>query len=223
MKIILQGYNTMNKSNLIQTKLDQSRPDSDIAVKYYSDNPIIRLLMQNFLSNFNFLLKQINPKSILELGSGEGFLSNILASTYSNIPIVSSDVSTLDLQSRKNNLKKYKNVTLEIIDAKKIMYRSNSFDLVVASEVLEHISDPEKAISEIYRVSKKFALLSVPNEPTFHLLNMVRGKYLNTFGNFPEHVNHWSKNSFIHFVKSVGFKVNIIKTPLPWLMVLAEK
>lgn len=43
------------------------------------------------------------------------------------------------------------------------------FDLVLCTEVLEHLEDPIKGINLIKSLSKKFILISVPNEPFFSL------------------------------------------------------
>lgn len=204
-------------------KTQTSSSDSDIAIKYQSSNPIIKSMMSNFLRDFNYLLSKTNPKKIIELGAGEGYLSRLVAQKFPSSQFLSTDINKTEYKARKNNLKQLKNVSLKIIDAKKIDYPNNTFDLVICSEVLEHIPNPTKALKEIHRISSKYALLSVPNEPIFHLLNLLRGKYLKTLGNYPEHVNHWSKNSFIKFVIKSRFKVKEIKTPFPWIMLLVKK
>lgn len=207
----------------MKTKIIPSNPKSDIAIKYLSRNPIIKLIIQNFLNNFIELSHLTNPQNIIELGAGEGYLSYILASQFPKTKIIVSDISSRELASRKYNLKNFKNAEFEIINAKKIKYPNNKFDLIVCSEVLEHISNPQKALKEIYRTTNKYALLSVPNEPIFHLLNLLRGKYITTWGNYPDHINHWSKNKFIEFITHTGFKIIKIKMPLPWTMLLVEK
>lgn len=64
-------------------------------------------------------------------------------------------------------------------------YRSRAFDCVFCSHTLEHIPEPLKALREIARVSSKYAILIVPNNPVF-----------NEFG---EHYFSWSKTSFKKF------------------------
>ena len=203
--------------------LTRSNINSDIAIKYQSSNPIINSMMANFLRDFNYLLSKTNPKKIIELGAGEGYLSRLIALKFPNGHIVTSDVNESELKFRKLNLKDLKNVSHKTVDAQDIKYPDNTFDLVICSEVLEHIPDPVKAINEIYRITSKFALLSVPNEPIFHLLNIPRLKYLKTFGNCPGHINHWSKDSFISFISNAGFKIKKLRKPFPWIMLLVEK
>jgi hypothetical protein len=64
-------------------------------------------------------------------------------------------------------------------------------------------------------------VLSVPNEPVWRVLNMVRGKYWTDWGNTPGHIQHWSREGFIRFV-SIYFQVTEIRTPLPWIMLLCQ-
>jgi 2-polyprenyl-3-methyl-5-hydroxy-6-metoxy-1,4-benzoquinol methylase len=98
----------------------------------------------------------------------------------------------------------------------------NAYDLVIASEVLEHLEDPAAALSEIVRTSRRYVLLSVPNEPAFQLTNFARGKYLRRWGNHPEHIQHWSRGRFAEFVST---QCHVISTSssFPWTIVLAAK
>lgn len=180
--------------------------------------------MKDYEENFYSVLQDVvNINNIIEIGAGEGFWSKILALKYPNAKIVSSDISDNEYVTRKKNLQKYDNISVIKADATKLEYEDNYFDLVVCLEVLEHIPKYEEALKEIFRVNNNFALLSVPNEPIWSLLNLFRGKYLSRMGNTPDHVNRWSKKSFLEIVKKNGYKIIKNKMPLPWTMVLVEK
>jgi ubiquinone/menaquinone biosynthesis C-methylase UbiE len=97
-----------------------------------------------------------------------------------------------------------------------------SFDMVVCLEVLEHLEDPMAALRELHRVSRRDVILSVPREPLWCWLNMMRGKYCASGGNTPGHIQHWSKSAFADFVGAC-FSVQAVATPLPWTIVLATK
>ena len=64
---------------------------------------------------------------------------------------------------------------LRMMDAHHITYDTNTFYLVVATEVLEHVFHPEKVLAEAQRVSRQFAIFSVPREPIWRILNILRG------------------------------------------------
>jgi hypothetical protein len=72
------------------------------------------------------------------------------------------------------------------------------------------------------RVSGQWLLLSVPREPIFRMMNLARGRYARDLGNFPGHINHWSRRGFIRFVAQVA-DIAQVRTALPWTIVLARK
>ena len=65
---------------------------------------------------------------------------------------------------------------------------------------------------EVARLTRHWAILSVPREPIWRALNMARGAYLKDFGNTPGHVNHWSQRAFL---KMVGETLDIVLTAAP--------
>ena len=96
------------------------------------------------------------------------------------------------------------------------------YDLVVSTEVLEHLDNPLRALKELSRISNRYIIISVPNEPLWRIANVVRLKYLSAFGNTPGHINHWSKASFSMLAKKVC-KVRVALTPIPFTILLCEK
>jgi 2-polyprenyl-3-methyl-5-hydroxy-6-metoxy-1,4-benzoquinol methylase len=97
----------------------------------------------------------------------------------------------------------------------------DSADLLVCCEVLEHLEDPDLALATLQRVATGHLILSVPREPIWRVLNMVRGKYLKSFGNTPGHIQHWSSSKFNELVGNY-FDIVEIRTPLPWTMLLCR-
>lgn len=211
----------MNDKNKV---LIENNPESDVAIKYNSKNYIVRKLMANYTKMFNYLISGIEDvNNIIEVGAGEGFWSMDLAMKFPDTEIVSSDISNTEYSTRKENLQDFNNIRVIKADATNLEFENEYFDLVICLEVLEHIPNYEKALSEIFRINKKFALFSVPNEPIWSFLNLCRGKYLPEMGNTPDHINRWSRNSFSKLLKNTGYRIRYVKTPLPWTMALVEK
>lgn len=119
--------------------------------------------------------------------------------------------------------KLFPNLTFKEGSAYELPYEDSSFDLVVCTEVLEHLDQPAKVLNEVLRTSKKYVLISVPNEPFFMLGNFMRGKNLSRLGNDPGHINHWTIATFLSFLKKNGLKIKKIKLPFPWILILGEK
>ena len=87
---------------------------------------------------------------------------------------------------------------------------------------MEHLAEPDKVVDEIIRVSKKYCLLSVPNEPLFMMSNMLRGKNVFRWGNDIDHLQHWSSRAFEKFINR-KLKILTVKRPFPWTVVLSKK
>jgi predicted SAM-dependent methyltransferase len=98
----------------------------------------------------------------------------------------------------------------------------DSADFILCCEVLEHLEFPEKALKTLNTITGKYCLLSVPNEPLWRCLNMVRGKYIHDLGNTPGHIQHWSLHQFVKLIKKY-MDVLMVKFVLPWTLVLSKK
>jgi len=138
---------------------------------------------------------------------------------------VGCDLSERVNQLARERLSSYPQVSILKEDAEKVSFADDSFDAVICCEVLEHVEHPEKAVAELYRILHKggVALVSVPHEPIWRMLNMARFKYVKDLGNTPGHLNHWTRGEFKKFVRQAGFSVKQDKSPFPWTMLLLEK
>src|SRR5262249_18340634 len=96
-------------------------------------------------------------------------------------------------------------------------FPSRRFDVVTCLEVLEHLDHPERALGELRRVARHAVVVSVRYEPWLRLGNVLRGKHLNGLGNLPEHVQHWSIQSFEKFLLASAPNVRVIES-FPWII-----
>lgn len=173
--------------------------------------------MKGFLENFDELLRQTNPDSILEVGCGEGHMLTAVQHTKP-ASLYGIDVDYAVLEEARVRSPQSK---LYIADGHHLPFTDKSFSLTVACEVLEHVADPKRVIAEISRVTRDYCILSVPREPIWRVLNLVRGKYIRDFGNTPGHVQHWNSISFVNMLEPY-IDVILVYQPLPWTMVLAS-
>lgn len=187
--------------------------------KHTSKNPLQKFLLNNFYKIIFSELQEIKPIHILDVGCGEGFTLERFRKKSIGKKIEGLEYSDAAISLGKKIYPHIKIVKGTIYD---MPYKDNSFDLVTCLEVLEHLQEPEKALLEIHRVTSKYALFSVPNEPFFMLANFLRGKNIARLGNDIEHIQHWT---FISFKKFVGqaFSVLNINLPFPWTVILARK
>lgn len=188
--------------------------------KYGSTNPLVRRLMDNFESTLDELWHQASPGSILDVGCGEGVLTHKWAERLGDGRIVGIDLDEPELKAAWEHRQR-ENLEYRILEATKLPFADNEFEMTTAIEVLEHVPEPASTIAEMGRVAAKYVLVSVPREPLWRGLNMARGSYIKDLGNTPGHVNHWSKRAFIKELSAIG-KVVEAKSPFPWTMLLVD-
>lgn len=189
--------------------------------KYASKNPFIKLSVNSFVSSLLDLIEICNNEQIrrvLDAGTGEGVLNHIIQEKF-KYKIFGLDISLENLNIA-NQIVEDSLIRGNIYD---LPFKNDSMDLVISLEVLEHLTEPEDAISEIERVTGKFAILSVPNDCLFRIGNIFRGKNLLQLGKDPGHVQHFTTKSFIELIEK-HFKIITIKKPANvWLMCLLVK
>lgn len=188
--------------------------------KHESRNPLQRALIHHFHRQALALVQQVAPRTILEVGCGEGYVLDVLSRGGIGAGLTGVDVSAEAIEHARRRLGA--RAELELRDAHELADTDQRFDLVMMLEVLEHLPRPAAMLRTLERLTRRHVLLSVPWEPMFRGLNLLRGKHLRAWGNDPEHVQHWSRHGFLRFV---GQRFRILATPLvaPWTMVLAER
>jgi 2-polyprenyl-3-methyl-5-hydroxy-6-metoxy-1,4-benzoquinol methylase len=195
-------------------------PTGNTFDKYGSTNPVVRRLMGHFESTLEELWHKASPGSILDVGCGEGVLTEQWADKLGSGRIVGIDLDDPKLQAEWAKRQRA-NLEYKVEDATNLSFADNEFDMASAIEVLEHVPDPERTVSEMARVAKNWILVSVPREPLWRGLNVARGAYIKDLGNTPGHINHWSKRSFVSMLERHG-TVQEARSPFPWTMVLVR-
>lgn len=187
--------------------------------KYGTRNPVSRWLVGRFFKAVEELLGQIGFASALDIGCGEGFVTEFISKKNKQADIHACDI---EVNGIENHILENSRINFSVQSIYSLGFSNESFDLVVATEVLEHLESPEKALSEIKRLTRRYVILSVPREPLWRTLNMARLAYLKNLGNTPGHLQHWSRRGFKELISS-KFDIVTMVTPLPWTIILAEK
>lgn len=189
--------------------------------KYNSKNPIVKWMMNGFHGALSDLVQKAAPTQIHEIGCGEGYW----VSKWNQEGLVARgcDFSSKVIEIAKENATN-KGLSTELFSTKNIYELdpiTDSADLIVCCEVLEHLDNPKAGLEALKRVTQNHLIISVPREPLWCALNLARGKYISQLGNTPGHVQNWSRAGFINLV-SEYFEIIEVKSPLPWTMLLCR-
>ncbi len=182
--------------------------------KHTSDNPVQRRLIDRFHVKVTDIVTGLRPATMLDAGCGEGFVIDIFQTAMPETQIAGFDVLENSVKAAQQ-----RNPRAEIAvgDIYNIDFADDSFDIVCCFEVLEHLHEPDRALSELARVARNHVVLSVPHEPFFCLANAARGKNLDIRprGSDPDHRNFWSREKFAEFA-GMELDVTVLTGSAPW-------
>lgn len=170
----------------------------------YSETEQARLVSQGqVLSPFIFdRLDLTSVKHLLEVGSGVGAMTLAILERYPDLPITCLEISATQLAKAKINLPKSKvgtQIQLQQTDARQMDFEANStFDGAFLCWVLEHIPQPERVLSELYRVLEKGSQVFITE--VFH-------SSLHLFPHCPNVMKYWQK--CIDFQATIDGDANI--------------
>ena len=168
---------------------------------FFNENNFRVQEIQRHYQEFFSLYRVKRNDMILEIGSGGGYASYYIKLAGGNyFPL---DISTLNLEKIKH---KYQgNIFPVSADAYYLPFLSGSFDLIILSEVLEHLAEPLKALLEINRVLKKNGslIVSVPyNEKISYQICIHCNKPTPTNA----HLNSFNEMTLAEVIKSVDLE-----------------
>jgi len=178
-------------------------------------NPIVSALMDRLTGAVAHRIRQFQPNNLLDAGCGEGHALHSLipetVGTYAGIDANPECIAWCQAQFPERQF--------AVGSVMALPFGDRSFDVVLCMEVLEHLQQPELAVRELARVTRNGVVLSVPFEPIFQAGNLARGKYLPTWGNHPEHCQHWGRRSFPRWLKATGCLTDIqVEVAGSWLV-----
>lgn len=118
--------------------------------------------------------RKANPflfgKKMLDAGCGAGVYSFTAQSKFETIDAVDISKEKIDYAKSVNP---YKNISFQECDLCSLPFKDSSFDIILCTEVLEHIEDDKKALKELSRVLLPGGkiIVTVPNMSKFHIKN----------------------------------------------------
>lgn len=194
-------------------------PIGNATAKYEASNPVVRHLLTRFLRRVDEAAAELEPASVLDVGCGEGVVTERLAQRLAPTKVLGVDADESHLKAEWDS-RSASNLSFAAGSAYDLPFADGSFDLVCCIEVLEHLERPRDALAEMSRVAGRALLLSVPNEPSWRISHLLAGRDVRKFGDTPGHINHWSKRLFAGLVSDYG-QLEQIEGVFPWTLAVA--
>lgn len=193
-------------------------PPSSNARKHDSRNPVLRALLGHFTRTLCRVVGELRPRTVFDVGCGEGYMLEALRGSGLSAELVGVDLNPDAIAAARARLGDA--ALLEVGDARQIA-GDRRFDVVLMLEVLEHLEDPAAMLEVLTELTTGHVVLSVPHEPLFRALNLLRGHHLRRLGNHPEHIGQFTRAGFLGLV---GRHFDIVGAPIvpPWTMVVAR-
>jgi len=189
--------------------------------KHESTNPVQQRLISRFHAEVVRFVGVVDPVRILEVGCGEGFVLSALAEAGVQAELVGFDLDEGAVAAARQRL----GDTAEIIqaDVNDAPDVAGRFGIVMMLEVLEHLPDTPAAMDMLEKLAGPggHLLLSVPNEPLFRGLNLLRLKNVGRWGSDPDHCQHWTSRAFARLVGE-RFEIVAKGSAFPWTMLLVR-
>lgn len=96
----------------------------------------------------------INKGLILDIGTGPGFLPLAIAKKKTDLRIIGIDISKKMIEIANGHKKHLANVEFMVMDANRLEFEDDTFDLIVSTGSLHHWKTPLRVLNEIYRCLK---------------------------------------------------------------------
>ena len=157
----------------------------------------------------------VKAKTVLELASGTGLIAKHIVNAAAHIEATDDSVEMV-LEAKRDN--RSAKLHFSVQDMFRLPYANQSFDVVIVSNALHIVPQPEKALAEIRRVLKDDGVLIAP---TFtHAGNSFTGKvraFFMKLAGFPLH-SRWTSEEYLRFLRQNGWMVRkstVLKASFP--------
>ena len=165
----------------------------------------------------------VKAKTVLELATGTGLIAKHIVNAAAHIEATDASAEMILEAKRDNQSAK---LHFSVQDMFCLPYAEKSFDVVIVSNALHIVPQPEKALDEIRRVLKDDGELIAP---TFtHAENSIFGKvraFFMKLAGFPLH-SRWTGEEYLCFLRQNGWTVRksaVLKASFPLTYAECEK
>ena len=172
---------------------------------------------------YELICPVVKDKTVLEVATGTGLIAKHIVKAAAHIEATDASVEMIAEAKRDNQSAK---LHFSVQDLFRLPYADKSFDVVIVSNALHIVPQPEKALAEIHRVLKDDGVLIAP---TFtHAGNSFSGKvraFFMKLAGFPLH-SKWTSEEYLRFLRQNGWAVRksvVLKASFPLTYAECEK
>jgi 2-polyprenyl-3-methyl-5-hydroxy-6-metoxy-1,4-benzoquinol methylase len=179
------------------------------------------------------LLRGLSVKRVLDIGSGNGILCSIISSKGYDVVGVEYDKNGVDIASKTHPQLTFLNYGVQD-DPDLLIQKVGTFDVVVSTEVIEHLFSPHLLPSYAYKTlnSGGYIILTTP----YH--GYLKNLLLSLFDKWDKHhtplwhgghIKFWSRATLTQLLSENGFKVTgfsgVGRVPYLWksMVIVAQK
>ncbi len=148
----------------------------------------------------------VKPKNILDVGCASGWMLSKISEKYPKAQCTGIDVYK---KAIKYGQKLYKNLRLISVDAHKLPFKDKFFDLAICTELLEHVENPQKVLSEIKRILAPNGIAVVEMDSGNFLFRMVWHWWTNVRHGVwrDSHIHAFNTKILENMIKDSGFVI----------------
>lgn len=160
------------------------------------------------------VIEKVDGK-VLDIGSNDGTFSKVILDKTGAANLVGIDVVKKTVDWANKHWKSGGKMKFRVADAHHLPFESNTFSAVFALEMLEHVFDPHKVLTEARRVLKKggYGVFLVPSDsPLFRFVWYLWLNFYPRGGIWKDtHIQTYRENFLPKIVKKAGFKIEVDK------------
>ena len=172
---------------------------------------------------YELICSVVKDKTVLELATGTGLIAKHIVNAAAHIEATDASAEMIAEAKRDNQSAK---LHFSVQDMFRLPYADKSFEVVIVSNALHIVPQPEKALAEIHRVLKDDGVLIAP---TFtHAGNSFSSKvraFFMKLAGFPLH-SKWTREEYLRFLRQNGWAVRksvVLKASFPLTYAECEK
>jgi ubiquinone/menaquinone biosynthesis C-methylase UbiE len=147
---------------------------------------------------FSFIAAE--HRKLIDIGCGEGITLEKLVRRFPDHEVLGLDLSDDNLAICEQH-----NLPVRRSNVYDLQLEDDSSDCCLLLDVIEHLDDPRKAVSEIHRVLRRGgrAVIMFPNDRTFRIARLLTGKWKEARYDYG-HVRQWTPMDMRQMLTGVG-------------------